>query len=306
MSSNPASKARSEIVSAISLGPSIPKVIYQVYATAELPPVIQENIKRIRALNPGWSYRLFDDAEMYACIKEWYGESVLSYYERINPKYGAARADLFRYLLMYKFGGVYLDIKSSLERPLDDVLRPDDVYVLSHWSSGKGETFEGWGKHAKLRKIGGEEFQQWHIIGAPGHPFLKAVLDHVFDNIDAYNPLLNDTGKNGVLSVTGPIAYTLAITPILRRYPHRLVSGREDLGLIYSIFGSVTIRAHKTIFRFHYTDLQEPVIVLNGARKLAWALLGPVENHVVKRLGRVFKAAQRRFRRWFGLPAEEG
>ena len=49
-------------------------------------------------------------------IRREYGESILSCYLRIDPVYGAARADLFRYLLLYRTGGVYLDIKSAARR----------------------------------------------------------------------------------------------------------------------------------------------------------------------------------------------
>jgi inositol phosphorylceramide mannosyltransferase catalytic subunit len=293
------------IPSTTLLMPGIPKVIYQVYATKDLPPVIGENAQRIQSLNPGWNYRLFDDNEMIEFVRATYGEKMLSCYERINPKYGAARADLFRYLLMYKFGGVYLDIKSSMTMPLDQVLQPDDVYLLSKWSSGKGQHFEGWGKHSKLKQIGGEEFQQWHIVAAAGHPFLKAVIESVVDNIDRYNPVVHDTGKNGVLKVTGPIAYSLAISPLLDTYPHRLIDSGNQLGLVYSIFGSAVGREHKSIFRFHYTELQEPVIQLTGTRKFLWVVLGPIRNHIVNRFAGLYQSLQRRLRRLFGLTAAD-
>jgi hypothetical protein len=293
----------SENLSAIPVAQGIPKVIYQVFASKDLPPMIQENVSKIRNLNPDWDYRFYDDADMVDFIREAYGNQMLAYYDRINPKYGAARADLFRYLLMYKCGGVYLDIKSSLQRPLSEVLLAEDAYVLSRWSSGKGEVYEGWGRHAKLKDIGGAEFQQWHIIAAPGHPFLRAVLERVLDNIDSYNPIFNDTGKEGVLSLTGPIAYTLAITPLLGRWPHRIVDGTSDLGLIYSIFESGSPRSHKTIFRFHYTELREPIVRLFGVRKVVWVVFGPLQNYGVNRLNAVYRATKRRLRQFLGLAA---
>src|SRR5277367_2378566 len=99
----------------------IPKIIYQIFFSPNetVPPVIQANVDRIRALNIGWRHVLYDASGMAEFISVNYGPNMLSYYNRINDKYGAARADLFRYLLMYKEGGVYLDIKASLERSLD-------------------------------------------------------------------------------------------------------------------------------------------------------------------------------------------
>jgi len=166
----------SDIVPVFAAGTAIPKVIHQTYPDAHrnLPSILEQNVRKITALNPGWEHRLYDDNDIASFIESTYGARVLDYYDRLNEKYGAARADLFRYLLLYRHGGVYLDIKASLERPLDSVLHPEDVYLLSRWRNRKGEQYEGWGIHSRLRQIGRQEFQQWHIIAAPGHPFLSS------------------------------------------------------------------------------------------------------------------------------------
>ncbi len=286
----------SELLPAIPPGTGIPKTIYQVFYTKDLAPALQQNIEKIRALNPTWSYELYDDDDMVRIVGELYGPRVLDYYERINPKYGAARADLFRYLLIYAKGGVYLDIKGSLDKPLDEVLREDDVYLLSRWRNRKGELYEGWGTHQKLQKIGGQEFQQWHLIAAPGHPFLRKVIENVLENIDAYHPIVGDTGKAGVLALTGPIAYTLAITPLINLYPCRLVDGQQEIGLRYSIFAAAPtpFRAHKSIFKHHYTELSEPIVRLSRSGQLLWILYRPLYKHVVLPLRHVGAAVGRR------------
>jgi mannosyltransferase OCH1-like enzyme len=273
-------------------GASVPKIIHQVFFPGvELPAILEENVRRIKTLNPTWEHRLYDEPDMVDFIGSTYGKRVLDYFHRINEKYGAARADLFRYLLLYKCGGVYIDIKSSLERPLDDVLRSEDVYLLSRW---KGRQFEGWGTHSHLKDVGGEEFQQWHIIAASGHPFLRVVIERVLDNFDLYNPILHDTGRKGVMWATGPIAYTLAIAPLLDRHRYRLVDGQDELGLKYSVFGTESARAHKAVFKYHYTDLNEPVIYLTGMRRILWLMFGPIQNHIIQRVRNIFDALARR------------
>lgn len=288
-------KSSSDLIPEIAAGPAIPKIIHQVYASKDLPPIIQANIEKIRALNPDWDYRFYDDDDMVEFVKTTYGEPVLSYYNRINAKYGASRADFFRYLLIYRIGGLYLDIKGSIERPLDEVLRVDDVYLLSRWRNGRGERYEGWGKHGQLKEIGGEEFQQWFIAAAPGHPFLREVIEAVMRNIDRYNPFVHGTGKAGVLQVTGPIAYTRSITSLLDQCKYRLVDSHDDLGLIYSIFGGPNMRPHKSIFAFHYTALTEPVIHITGLNSLLWTLYAPFQNRLLIPVRSVFDALYRRF-----------
>lgn len=80
--------------------------------------------------NPDWEYRLYDDAERRAFIEAHYDNRTLRLYDRISPRYGAARADFFRYSLMYSVGGVYLDVKSTVVQPLSSVISDDTPYLM--------------------------------------------------------------------------------------------------------------------------------------------------------------------------------
>ena len=244
-------------------GGGIPKIIHQTFGPGPPPKILQDNISNIEAMNPTWHHAFYDDAAAERFIEENYGNKILEYYRRIEPSYGAARADLFRYLLLYRVGGVYLDIKSTTLRPLDDVLRDDDRYVLSHWNNLSGER-SGWGIHPELAGVARGEYQQWHIICAPGHPFLKAVIERVLRNIDAYRPWREHLGQYATVRVTGPMAYTKAIFPIIGLHPHRIVQDERSLGLEYTVLtGSV----HSQLFPNHYVTLEHPMI---SSRGIVW------------------------------------
>lgn len=242
----------------------IPKIIHQTFQSKVLPAEFQANVDQLRALNPEWQYNLYDDADIEHFISQEYGSYVLNYYKRINPRYGAAKADLFRYLLLYRYGGVYLDIKSTCSRPIDEILQPGDRYLLAGWKNKPGEKHAGWGRPKELNAIARGELQQWHIVCVPGHPFLKAVINAVLTNIDRYNPWLHGTGGNGVLRLTGPIAYTLAIDPLMPHHPHRLAYSEDDFSLSYSALKNIS---HKPLFKAHYTTLTESIINLRGIAK---------------------------------------
>lgn len=237
---------------------NIPRFIYQTVRNKnKIHPVLKENIKRLRMLNPRWQHRLYDDADIRRFISQHFGAETLRYFKRINPIYGPAKADFFRYLLMYKVGGVYLDVKSGLSRPLDESITGDE-YLLSHWNNKLGQRYQGFGLHAGLGPNG--ELQQWHIVAPPGHPYLKAVIAGVMRNIDEYDPLMHGPGKLGVLRVTGPIAYTNAIDPIRQDHPHKMVD-IEQLGFIYSVTGgSAHELSHELLFPNHYRGSQEPIV----------------------------------------------
>jgi hypothetical protein len=77
-------------------------------------------------------------------------------------------------------------------------------------------------------------------------------------NIYTYIPSLHAAGANGVLTVTGPIAYTIALLPLLPQANHRFVKGHEELGLIYSVFDDN--KQHARLFNRNYKTLSAPII----------------------------------------------
>ncbi len=235
----------------------IPKQLFHTYPTDALPAALSANVEELRRANPDWQYRLYDDAAVSRFIADHYGSRVLRLFDRISPHYGAARADLFRYLLIYRCGGVYLDVKSRFTAPIASALDPGDAYILSHWRRDAAGPERGWGLHADLADIPGGEFQQWHVIGAAGHPFLHAVIERVLEGIERYRIWRDETGWLGVLRLTGPIPYTRAIAPLVGRYPCRIVPDERAVGLEYSILTGST---HKALFRRHYTDNVMPVV----------------------------------------------
>lgn len=279
------------IIPTIPAATAIPRIIHQTYFSHELPDPIRASVENIKALNPNWEYRFYDDAAIARFIRENYSPEIMECFDSIDPRYGASRADLFRYLLMYKIGGVYLDIKSQARKPLDEVLQDDDRFVLSVWEDKFGEC-RGWGDHYELRHIPAGEFQQWHIVCAPGHPFMKRVLENVLSNIKKYIPTIHGTGKPGVLRVTGPIAYTLAIHPILHQHPYRLADFRYDLGFEYNVYQG---RNHEAVLKSHYSLQTSPLIKIGSSKRISSCLYGWAQYmfDLAKKRNRLTKAAAR-------------
>lgn len=240
----------------------IPKLIHQISPTRDVAPQFRPLTAALRARNPDWEYRLHDDASMEAFIDAHYPPEILALYRTIDPAYGVARADLFRYLLMYEVGGVYLDLKSQFERPLSQLVSPDEAYVLTQWRNAPGEANAGWGSWDALNDIPGGEYQQWHIICAPRHPFLRAVLVNVLTMIASYRPWNHGVGRLGVLTTTGPIPYTRAIHEIRMQHRHRMVRGEDVLSGVYS-----AVDLHYGMIGRHYSQRTDPVVRRHGVAR---------------------------------------
>ena len=258
----------------VKIGRSIPRCIYQTYRVKDLPTDLAQNVARLKQLQPGYQYRLFDDDEARRFIDENYGKKVLSAFDRIDPMYGAAKADLFRYLLIYMVGGIYLDVKSTINRNLDEVIRADDTYLLSRWRNAAGEQHEGWGLHDDF-SISGGEFQQWYIVSVQGHPFLKAVIEKVLDNIERYRPWRHFFGKFGVVRLTGPIAYTSAIDSIIDSHPHRIEDDETAYGFQYTVFPA---NEHREILKNHYSLHEHSIIKMEGLNRVRWGIYAALRS----------------------------
>ena len=237
--------------------PQIPRVIHQTYKSNDLPTEISDVVQRLKNMNPTFDYKFYNNDDCINFIKENYDTETLNLYLSVNPSYGSARADFFRYLLMYKVGGVYLDIKSCTIKPLEEVLLPTDEYLLTHW--------EGLDWADELNYQFGE-FQNWHIICRPNHPFLGKVIDVVKDNIRNY---IGGADKNSVLRVTGPIAYSKGILNLLSNHktnrfdsPVREFLLENEIGLQYM---STSIHHHKVIDKSF--SRKEPLILKDKVKK---------------------------------------
>ena len=87
----------------------IPPNIFQTWHSKTLPPLMLGAINRIKNINPRFNYELFDDVDCRNFIKDNFDENVLNAFDSLIP--GAYKADLWRYCILYKNGGIYLDIK---------------------------------------------------------------------------------------------------------------------------------------------------------------------------------------------------
>lgn len=226
----------------------IPKIIHQTYKTKDLPPQLDEISKRIQQTCPDFEYRLYDDEDIINFIKENYDEETVSLYNMINPKLGMARADFFRYLVIYKVGGFYFDIKSY---PKVD---------LTHWAESFSFITAHWPNrdHANKLKYPLGEFQNWHVISEPGHPIIANVIRRMKENIKnyRYRPTQTDV-KMDVLDVTGPLCYSRAILEVKDKHKEGYLEAESNdhVGLVYD--GVST--GHHSIYK-GYSD-REPVVI---------------------------------------------
>jgi hypothetical protein len=102
----------------------IPKYLFQTYILKEkVPKKVHDNISKYAS---DYTYFFYDDSQCRDFLYNHFIPEVLKKFDELK---GAHKADLFRYCILYIFGGVYLDIKTILVRPLKEIFHNDsDIY----------------------------------------------------------------------------------------------------------------------------------------------------------------------------------
>ena len=239
----------------------IPKIVHITCKDFSLLPteILKKN-QQLEQLNPDYQFRYYDDRSMLKWITENCDRSNREVFLKINPNYGAARADLFRYLILNHIGGVYLDIKSSCTVPFNKLIYPTDRFITSHWMRDDGLVDSTFGIHLELLKNKLVEYQQWFVIAQPDNPVLTEVIDRVISNLQKKLNVINTKfGRVGVLESTGPIVFTKAVSDFEEGVDFTLINSKK-CGLVYSIYEKEGIENHYKLFNTHYSQLFEPII----------------------------------------------
>lgn len=141
----------------------IPKIIFQTWKTRELPPEVEALRQQIGLMNPGYTMMLCDDEDIDTFIKTHFEERIYNNFRKLNV--GAAKADFWRYCVLYICGGVYLDMDSEITKPLDELIEDGDQCIITRDSNPY-------------------IFNNWLMIFDKGHPIMKATIDRCCYNIE--------------------------------------------------------------------------------------------------------------------------
>jgi mannosyltransferase OCH1-like enzyme len=108
----------------------IPKKVHITWKTKDLlqseSPIVTEGIKKLIELNPEWEVTIYDDEEVDTYLQKKLGDQ----YPLIADKHIVQKSDLWRLMLLFEEGGLYIDIDRFIDTPLDDLIGPSTRWVL--------------------------------------------------------------------------------------------------------------------------------------------------------------------------------
>ena len=159
---------------------TIPKIIHQTYKNHNLPETYKMCQTEIKRLHPDFEYRFYTDEDMDRLMKTEFPE----YYDKFNelPRM-IMKIDMFRYFLMYKYGGLYTDLDYLMFKPFD-MLNEKVVTPCNRETDNGNPSCLG----------------NCIFASQPNHPYWKSLMDTLF-TIDRTKLYTDDS----VLQSTGPV-----------------------------------------------------------------------------------------------------
>lgn len=136
----------------------IERNIWQTYETplSELPPYAQRSIKLWKIHNAGWTHGYMSGPEREEFFKNNFEKTVYDVY--MSLPLGVMKAGLWRFAVLYIYGGVYADMDTHCRRPINS------------WLDGKYDMV-----------LDIERDTPWlatqTFAAKSGHPLLKASID---------------------------------------------------------------------------------------------------------------------------------
>ncbi len=202
----------------------IPGIIHGIWFSGEpMPQLYQRCLGSWKKYAPDLEIRIWD-------LDSYKPDHCLFFEQAIEHKNWSFASDYARADLLYRYGGIYMDLDVEMLRPIDDLLY-NDAY-MSFESRERIECGSGMG-------------------AKPGHPILKEICES-YEN----RPYLKKDGTWD--NSTCPVRYTQVIekhglkknggfqsVEDITVYPFEVLSGKSfDTGIIYNTELSYTLHHH--------------------------------------------------------------
>jgi len=177
----------------------IPKIIWQTYECnyKELLPEIKELTESWKNKNKNWEYRYMSYDDRNNFVLNNFGQEWFKIFN--NCELGIVKANVWRCMVLYIYGGVYCDLDTICNEPIDTWIKNEYQVTCSRDDNGNPE-----------------EYAINVFASKPNSIVLKDILNTLKNNI-----INEKITKNNVIKLTGETAWK------------NIISGNEDKYNIY-------------------------------------------------------------------------
>lgn len=184
---------------------TIPPRCFQTAETHLFSRSHHTTLMQLRERNPELHFLLFDANRRNSYMAARWGDHPIGkLYTR--ARFGAMRADIFRYCVIFDQGGFYLDINKLILQPLMQFAQKTSHGLISFEST--------WcqlpaAPKAASRLLHADRYAlQWCFGFAPSHPLLAMMIDNICHYAPTYEGQLFANPGEAIRSLTGPGLFT--------------------------------------------------------------------------------------------------
>jgi mannosyltransferase OCH1-like enzyme len=183
----------------------IPPIVYQTWETQDFGRKHAKSMVEFRRKNDDLDFFLFDRHERDCYMQKTWGDRLISeiYF---RSEFGALKADIFRYCLIYDKGGYYFDISKGLGNRLTSLHSPDAEGIITYENSD----YLG-GVGPAVLSHPGNVVVQWGFGFAPKAGLLELHIQRLEASFDDFLGKTFENPKMAILEFTGPIAFTRSL-----------------------------------------------------------------------------------------------
>lgn len=169
----------------------IPHIIHQIWVSDSipLPQIFIDMSNTWKRDYPSWEYKFWGKKEIDNFLKDNFPEFVDIFYKF---PFDIQRLDAIRYLILYKIGGMYVDVDyESISNMSELFINKTCCFALEP----KSHIYS-------LPKLYEKVFNNALMLSVPGHPFMKKIIEKVFSR----KTLSHETSNKDlcVMETTGP------------------------------------------------------------------------------------------------------
>lgn len=183
----------------------IPKIIHQIWFQGEenIPEHLKVYHKSWIDMNPKYEVKVWDEKSIQEVLIKFNDKETTDMYN--NYVYMIQKIDLAKYVILYIYGGIYIDMDIKCLKPITDEFLGDNDVILSElvYNFFHASLFVCVG-HNAMEKI----INNGVIMTVPKHPILLYTIEQAKKNKNSFYYNINKPIY--VFSSTGPICLTLA------------------------------------------------------------------------------------------------
>lgn len=177
----------------------IPKIIHQTWKSDKIPPRFVPFVDSWKSHHPDYTYMLWTDDNNREFVKNEYPNFLYLYDTIPTP---VMKCDFMRYLIIYHFGGYYVDLDVMCHKALENLPKlPSHDVVLTEEHPSHCVEFS-------IPKI----VTNWFLGCAKGSAFMLDIITKVKMR------LFNNPSVTEPLSITGPFMMTNAYDELKSKY----------------------------------------------------------------------------------------